>query len=175
MRNRVRFQQFASVRDGGLELVYQARLARARLTNCRNDLPVSSTGLLQRTGHRRHLAFAPDEPRQPAPRRELEVRPERPGAHHLVHLDRGVESLYCRRPQRSELEVALAQSLRRLARRDRTGGAAVCIRAARLVTCPTGVYSVWPPVSIDRTTTSPVFTPTRASTGIFPSARRRSA
>jgi hypothetical protein len=35
------------------------------------------------------------------------------------------------------------------------------------------VYSVWPPVSIVRTTTSPVFTPTRASTGIPPSARVR--
>ena len=35
------------------------------------------------------------------------------------------------------------------------------------------MYSVWPPVSIVRTTTSPVFTPTRASTGIPPSARVR--
>ena len=91
MRDRVRLQHFASVRDSGFELVHQARLARARLADCRNDLPVSRPGLLQRAGHRRHLAFAPDEPRQPAPRRELEVRPQRPGAHHLVHLDRGVE------------------------------------------------------------------------------------
>ena len=45
---------------------------------------------------------------------------QRPSAHHLVHLDRGVESLYRRRPQRPELEVALAQSLRRLTGRDRT-------------------------------------------------------
>ena len=120
MRDRVRLQHFASVRDSGLELVHQARLARARLANCRNDLPVARPGLLQRAGHRRHLALAPDEPRQPAPRRELEVRPQRPGAHHLVHLDRGVESLYRRRPQRPELEVALAQSLRRLTGRDRT-------------------------------------------------------
>ena len=120
MRDRVRLQHFASVRDSGLELVHQARLACARLANCRDDLPVSRHGLLQRAGHRRHLAFASDEPRQPAPRRELEVRPQRTGAHHLVHLDRGVESLYCRRPQRPELEVALAQSLRRLTSRDRT-------------------------------------------------------
>ena len=70
--------------------------------------------------HRRHLALAPDEPRQPAPRRELEVRPKRPGAHHLVHFDRGVQAFYCRRSQRPELEVPLAQSLRRLTGRDRT-------------------------------------------------------
>jgi hypothetical protein len=81
---------------------------------------VTRPGLLQRAGHCCHLALAPDEPRQSAPRRELEVRPERPGAHHLVHLDRLIESLYHRRPQRPELEVALAQSLRRLARCDRT-------------------------------------------------------
>ena len=76
--------------------------------------------LLQRAGHRRHLTLAPDEPRQAAPRRELKVRPQRPSAHHLVHFDRPVESLYCRRPQRAELEVAFAHSLRRLTGGDRT-------------------------------------------------------
>jgi len=68
VRDRVRLQYFASVRDRGLELVHQARLARARLANCRDDLPVSRRGVLQRAGYRRHLALAPDEPRQPAPR-----------------------------------------------------------------------------------------------------------
>jgi hypothetical protein len=51
-------------------------------------------------------------------------------------------------------------------------GARACIREARLVVCPMGVYSVCPaPVVIERTTTSPVFTPTRPSIGRFPAAR----
>ena len=48
------------------------------------------------------------------------MRPQRPSAHHLVHLDRGVEPFDGRRPQRLELEVALAQSLRRLTGRYRS-------------------------------------------------------
>ncbi|HEY2523499.1 MAG TPA: hypothetical protein VGI29_00460 [Candidatus Binataceae bacterium] len=50
-------------------------------------------------------------------------------------------------------------------------GATVCIRAARLVVCPIGVYSTLPPpVEIDRTTTSPELTPTRISSGARPAA-----
>ncbi|HUA35507.1 MAG TPA: hypothetical protein VMA09_17995 [Candidatus Binataceae bacterium] len=50
-------------------------------------------------------------------------------------------------------------------------GATACIRDARLVVCPIGVYSTWPlPVEIERTTTSPVFAPMRASIGLPPSA-----
>ena len=80
---------------------------------------MSRHGLLQRAAICRHLALAPDEPRQPAPRRELEVRPQRAGAHHLVNLDWSVEPFDRRRPERPELEIALAQPLRRFARRDR--------------------------------------------------------
>jgi hypothetical protein len=51
-------------------------------------------------------------------------------------------------------------------------GASACIREARFAVCPIGVYSVCPsPVAIERTTTSPVFTPTRASIGRFPPLR----
>lgn len=51
------------------------------------------------------------------------------------------------------------------------GGASACIRAAKPVEWPIGVYSTWPsPVAIERTTTSPVFTPTRASIGRLPAA-----
>jgi hypothetical protein len=74
----------------------------------------------ERALHLLKLALAPDESREPPPRRELEVSSLRPGAHHLVHLHRPVESLYRRRSQRPEFEVALAQSLRHLAGRDRT-------------------------------------------------------
>ena len=122
MRDRVRLQHFASVRDSGLELVHQARLARARLANRRNDLSVSSPGLLQRAGHRRHLALASDEPRQPAPRRQLEVTAQRPGAYHLVHVDRLAQTFDLRSAQVAEGEISLAQSLRRLTGRDRTRG-----------------------------------------------------
>ena len=45
------------------------------------------------------------------------------------------------------------------------------MRDARLVVWPIGVYSVCPPpVEIERTTTSPVFTPTRHCSGLPPSA-----
>ena len=54
-------------------------------------------------------------------------------------------------------------------------GASACIRAATPVEGPTGAYSVRPsPVVIDLTTTSPVFTPTRAWIGTRPSVRMRS-
>src|SRR5208337_2676047 len=53
-------------------------------------------------------------------------------------------------------------------------GASVCIREARLLVWPIGVYSVCPsPVAIERTTTSPVFTPTRASSDRLPASRNR--
>jgi hypothetical protein len=42
-------------------------------------------------------------------------------------------------------------------------GASACIREAKLVEWPIGAYSAWPsPIAIERTTTSPVFTPTQA-------------
>ena len=54
-------------------------------------------------------------------------------------------------------------------------GAVVCSRDARFAVCPIGVYSVCPsPVEIERTTTSPVFTPTRACSGNRPSCLMRS-
>src|SRR4029077_7456445 len=49
-------------------------------------------------------------------------------------------------------------------------GARVCMRAARLVEWPMGVYSVCTSsVRIERTTTSPVLTPIRISSGGLPS------
>jgi hypothetical protein len=51
-------------------------------------------------------------------------------------------------------------------------GAMVCIRDARLVECPIGVYSVCAsPVLIERTTVSPVLMPTRTSSGGLPASR----
>jgi hypothetical protein len=52
---------------------------------------LSANQLLERAGNCRHLALVSDEPHQPALRRELKVRPQRPDAHHLVHLDWGVQ------------------------------------------------------------------------------------
>jgi hypothetical protein len=53
------------------------------------------------------------------------------------------------------------------------GAARVCKRAARLVEWPIGVYSVCvSSVCSVRTTTSPVFTPTRIQIGACPRSRR---
>ena len=88
MRDRVGFEHFAL-----------AGIVALNSWNSR-DLPVPASAItaticpcplhrqFERALHLLKLALAPDEPRQPAPRRELEVRPQRPGAHHLVHLDR---------------------------------------------------------------------------------------
>ena len=58
-------------------------------------------------------------------------------------------------------------------------GARVCIRAARFVVWPIGVYSTWASsVRIERITTSPVFTPTPdldRRVACFPQAGRVSA
>jgi hypothetical protein len=53
-------------------------------------------------------------------------------------------------------------------------GASACMRAARLVECPTGTYSACAPVLTERITTSPLFAPTRAWIGWRASARNRS-
>jgi hypothetical protein len=48
-------------------------------------------------------------------------------------------------------------------------GASTCIRAARLVECPIGVYwACASPVRIDSTTASPVFAPTRTWSAACP-------
>ncbi len=86
----------------------------------RDKLPAPVPRQFEHALHLLQLILAPDESGQPAPRRELEVRPERPGAQHLVHFDEPIEPFHRRRPKRPELEVTLAQSLRRLAGRDRT-------------------------------------------------------
>jgi hypothetical protein len=50
-------------------------------------------------------------------------------------------------------------------------GAITCMRATRLAVCPIGVYSARPAALVKvRTTTSPLLMPTRASSGVPPSA-----
>ena len=94
VRHRVGFQHFAFGRQCRLELVDQPRLARCpppptTATIC----PCPPSPVRARASSAAISRSRPTNLRQPAPRRELEVRPQRPGAHHLVHLDRGVESL----------------------------------------------------------------------------------
>ena len=65
-------------------------------------------GLLQRASHCRYFMLAADEPGQSAPRGKLEMRAQRPGTHHFVHLNRGIEPFHRRRSQRPKFEIALA-------------------------------------------------------------------
>ena len=93
MRHRVSLQHLTVGRQCRLELIEQPRLAGARLGHDRDDLPVTAPRQFERALHLRKFALAPDELRQPPPRRELEMAPQRPGAHHLVHVDRLADSL----------------------------------------------------------------------------------
>ena len=70
---------------------------------------------------RLHLALAPDELRQPAPRRALQPRAQRPEPGHLVNIDRLADAFDLGRPQRLEREIALDQLARLLADCDRAG------------------------------------------------------
>jgi hypothetical protein len=72
VRHGVGFQHFAFRRKDCLELIDQARFAGARLAHDRNNLSVTAA---HQFGCTLHLGqFAPDEFRQPPPRRKLKVR-----------------------------------------------------------------------------------------------------
>jgi hypothetical protein len=74
--------------------------------------------LLKRTAHRSHFVLTPDELRKPALCRKVEVRPQPPQASHLVDANRFADAFDLRLAQVAEGEISLAQSPRRLARRD---------------------------------------------------------
>jgi hypothetical protein len=71
----------------------------------------------------------------------LKARFERTQAGHFVHVDRLTDTFDFGCAERLQDEVAFAKLAGVLANRDGTDGAAVCIREARLVVCPIGVYS----------------------------------
>ena len=77
--------------------------------------------LRERPLHRRDFVLAPDEPGQPAPRRELKMRPQLSDPGHLVHRERLADSLDLDLAELAEGEVALAHSPQALAHRDRSG------------------------------------------------------
>ena len=170
MRDREGLQHHPARLRDRLELEEQPRLAGARLRHRRDDLPMP--GLARLLGgmlHRIHLALASDELRQPAPRRALQARAQRPEARHLENIDRLGDAFDPGRPQRLELKYPAQSFCVVSVTAIDPVGASVCIREARLVECPIGVYSVCAsPVLIERTTASPVLTPTRASSGGFP-------
>src|SRR6266851_3619102 len=123
--------------------------------------------------HRLHLALPPDE-LGPAADRALQPRAQGSQAGDFVNVDRLADAFDFGWTKTVEDEVALAE-LPDLFSCCEPIGASTCIRAARLAVCPIGVYSVCAsPVWIKRTTTSPVFTPTRACSGNLPSCRMRS-
>jgi hypothetical protein len=82
------------------------------------------------------LALAPDEARQPAPRGQLEMRPQRAEPRHLVDIDRLADALDRHRPQGVQLEVALAELARGSLTAIEPAGASICSREPR--------FSVWP-------------------------------
>ena len=93
----------------------------------------------------------------------LQPRAQRSQPRHFANVDRHADAFDPSRSQRFEREVALDQFAHRLTDHESTPGSPVSAsRDARLVEWPIGVYSVCASsVSIDRTTTSPVFTPIR--------------
>src|SRR5216684_9330896 len=111
-----------------------------------------------------YFALAPDELGKPAPRCQFEMAACRFCPDHLVDVDWLADAFDFSRPEVAQFEVTLDQMPRILAITMPPAGATVCIRAARLAACPTGVYSVCPPVWIMRRTTSPVLIPIRTST-----------
>ena len=114
--------------------------------------------------HLLKLALAPDELGQPAPRRELEMVRSGPSPSHFVNVDRLADAFDLGRSQATQLEIAFAQLARVFADRDRAD------RRERLQ--PRGkiggvadrrVLGLARRSATERTTTSPVLTPTRAS------------
>jgi len=75
--------------------------------------------LLPRSQQLLKLGVATDEPGQPTLGCGVEPTPERPLPKQLVCVDRPLSSLHCDRPERSPLESAGRESVRRLSRSDR--------------------------------------------------------
>ncbi|MCY1283203.1 hypothetical protein D9M70_320760 [compost metagenome] len=122
VRDRERFQRQAALLRAGLELMEQPRLADARFADHGNDAPAARLGVLQRLMQVLQFLLAPDEARQPAVRRHLQARAQRPQAHHLVHRQRFAHALDMRGAQRRELEIALGELVRGFADQDRCRG-----------------------------------------------------
>jgi hypothetical protein len=99
----------------------------ARASPSRQRSAVARSGPRGGVFERLHLTLAAHELREAPSSRELKVNAQGPSAHHLVHLDRGMEPFHRLRSQRPELEVALAQSLRRFTDRDRSRRVAVAL------------------------------------------------
>ena len=175
VRYRVGFQQFTFGRQHCLEFVKQPRFAGAGLGHHRDDLPLTALRQVERALHLRKLRFAPDEPRQPAPRRQLKVASQGTCANHPSASTGASSPLYRRRPQCPELEVPLARSLRHLT--PRSNPPAPRTHPRREI-CHVPDRRVFRMASrLDRTPFAllPAPTPTPASTGILPSLRKRSA
>src|SRR5262249_41454236 len=89
-----------------------------------------------------HLTLATHELRVTAGRPTLQASAQRPQPGHFVDIDWFTHPLNFGRTQRLEQEVAFAQTPDLFCGRDRSDGGKTSIRAARLIECPTGTYSV---------------------------------
>jgi hypothetical protein len=88
------------------ELVAQPGLAGPGLGHEPDHLALARRRALERGFQRPHLVRSADEPAEAARAGEIEARAERAHALQLVHVDRALDALHARRPDRAELEVA---------------------------------------------------------------------
>ncbi|MGH7821680.1 MAG: hypothetical protein ACREQ9_18110, partial [Candidatus Binatia bacterium] len=98
----------------------EARLPDPRLTDHSDGLPATGFGEFEGFLELLHFALATDELGEPPARRQVELRPQRPGSDKLERLDRLAHPLHLRGPHRPEAEVAFRQPVRPLAHLDRS-------------------------------------------------------
>src|SRR6266851_5099685 len=109
MRHRVGFEHLAIAWQHRLELIDQPRLAGSRLRHRGDNLTVTAARQLQRTLHLGNFALAPDELRQPAPRRQFEMTVQRSDTDHLVDVYRLFDAFDFSRTQLAQLEITFDQ------------------------------------------------------------------
>jgi hypothetical protein len=103
------------------QLVQEARLAHAWLTDDRYDLSVAGRGQLLGAPQMLELRVASDELREAPPRCRLEARSRKPGSRYLEDFDRDGEPLHGHRAERLHGHVAFHQRQRR-AREENASG-----------------------------------------------------
>src|SRR5215469_150610 len=155
-----------------MELVDNARLTNTSLTCNQDHLTLTLACHLPAVPQRPHLIVTPDKPCQSTRRRALEPRAQRSQANNLVKLYCFAYALDLGWTQRPEVEIAFTQLPCRFSNCDRAGRCQCLHPRASPTGCPTGTYSLRPSaVWIERTTTSPVCAPIRASMAVCPDSR----
>jgi hypothetical protein len=112
VRHRVSFERPATGRQRRLEFVEQPRLAGAGLRHHRDDLPVPGSCLFERALQLLKLTLAADEPREAAPRGDIEMAARRPGCSDVVDVDRTADPFDFRRSEAAQLKITFHQTPR---------------------------------------------------------------